>query len=80
MPPLASNGRQQQRRPLLGTRAVSHLPLSTPAEEIRLAVTSEKALGAAMTAAAKGPGGGREAAAMLVLEGGIEVQPNEGGR
>ena len=80
MPPLASNGRQQQRQPLLGTRSVSPLPLSTPAEEVRLAVTSEKALGAAMTAAAKGPGGGREAAAMLVLEGGIEVQPNERGR
>lgn len=50
----------------------SHSPLasppphSAPTDDVRIAVRSEKALGAAMTAAAKGPGGGRAAAAMLL--------------
>eukprot|EP00903_Cladosiphon_okamuranus_P014829 g13732.t1 len=48
-------------------------------DEVRIAVTSEKALGAAMTAAAKGPGGGKEAAAMLLLEG-VGVRRDAGGR
>eukprot|EP00752_Nemacystus_decipiens_P014387 g12797.t1 len=73
-PPPANNGQQkQQQRPRPGTPSASPLLLSTPAEDIRVTVTSEKALGAAMTAAAKGPGGGRDAAAMLLL-GSVEIQ------
>lgn len=68
-PMLPANNGQRQQRPLPGVRLASPVPLSTPVEEVRMAVTSEKALGAAMTAAAKGPGGGRDAAAMLLLEG-----------
>lgn len=77
---LANNGQQRQ-RPLPGAPSASPAPLSTPVDEdeVRIAVTSEKALGAAMTAAAKGPGGGEEAAAMLLLEG-VEVRRNAGGR
>lgn len=80
IPPLANDGQQQQQQqPLHGAPSASPVPLSPPVEGVRIAVTSEKALGAAMTAAAKGLGGGREAAAMLVLEG-VEVPRNAGVR
>lgn len=69
-PVLSANNGQQQQQPLPGAGAplASPVPLSTPVGETRMAVTSEKALGAAMTVAAKGPRGGRGAAAMLLLE------------
>lgn len=49
--------------------SASPAPSAPPADEDRVAVKSEKALGAAMMAAAKGPGGGGEAAAVLLQEG-----------
>lgn len=78
IPQVATNGQRQQ-QPLYGAPLASPVPPSAPVEDVRIAVAGEKALGAAMTAAAKGPGGGRDAAAMLVLEG-VDAQRDAAGR